>query len=1276
MNSLKLALDYCRTHKNKNHLTVCFSFFLSSNQKDKEVVINYYVYKFQKGERMKRLILLVSLLMLVLTAYGCKASRNTGDVNYYKSIRDYNAPRDEKSELCGRYITVSDEIARIHHKNQAHDKMNEIISILKGHSIKIDNFIPLDESITADILRKELPLLEQRFKQVQYKYRTYFIPNTPSNDTIEKIREIEKYKMELRNTLELPEYVINSGNASIKRDERNAKLNEILSIAYDFKYLDELEKYLNNISEAKNIKKRNKEVKLKIKNIEDQLKKTISNNNIHKIVVKFLRKFDDSKINESMTSTQILRKIEAYSAKNLKGLIRPFAIELLNNEINKIREIENELKLLAEPLIALSSTYQDLKKSTLELLQLNSNHHIKKHDFITILLKTLHVAYLECLGDAELLVCGSVVTGASKEDGKYPIFFESDFYPGFTINEKDIIFYGPEQWDGEFMKLSFHISEIDKMGNESIIAGFQAASGAVSAFNPEYAAVSPIVTGLFGSVVRLNQDDRELEIGFIVPQEHDKKYPETDFLVNETGDFVVMKRENPTRKSRLKFLKSDVSEDQRELASKDLFSYVYLKREDGKLYWNKKASEYSIEKDTPFTAQTYIVFNITTEYSRQDSLGQVVRNQVSAAYGEEMAKSQFPDVQEVVQMIPAVADLKHTKDISPEQFGQFQAQLKDASDTKAALIISRLRDQLDKNTRALLGTDRNAWMNAYVGGEAGNLMVVPKPLIKITVKDSSKEVKITETIDLNNDNGKENIVVDGVSNMGILWRIRGSHFATGDLESGNHSGNAATSGVVDSQGQYKAPDNIVWKDKNKVVIEAVSAVDSFSTVFVVVELYSDVSDLVVTKKPNSALGPGDTFSIDAKVKNKDGGEDNEVVWSIDGHDFAEKGKPSGSSKIGYININGEYNAPQEIDKKLTITIYAYSKKDRRVKKPVGINLVPQPLADPVTTTDTKSNALWDITKIKPHAWMKNNSSERGYSPKHKIEISAIGVDSKGYIYMACEKYPNILQFKTADTGEPSLLRYDKPEAIEIEAMAIHKNKESEKETMYLCDEKNLNIYPFDIGSNAVVKEGTISLKGLGVDISNTKNPSDTKDNDSIEGLVVSETFYGIKEEGVDYKGLWFYLLDERDKDIDKKYYAKIYITKLKSNGTELEKYKVPVKFMLDDGGNERLTDLFEFKDGLYAIISQKGKRYEIVKCNIQKSIAEPVSPSFTDYVLKLDKIYSTNFEGATVKGDGTLFIVSDNALSDEKDGDNPLLINKEKGDRVTAFLEIPSNKID
>lgn len=166
----------------------------------------------------------------------------------------------------------------------------------------------------------------------------------------------------------------------------------------------------------------------------------------------------------------------------------------------------------------------------------------------------------------------------------------------------------------------------------------------------------------------------------------------------------------------------------------------------------------------------------------------------------------------------------------------------------------------------------------------------------------------------------------------------------------------------------------------------------------------------------------------------------------------------------------------------------------------------------------------------------------------------------------------------------------------------------------------------------------------------------SSDNSSIEGIVVSSTAFK-NVAGLKGDGPFFAFLDERDREANGHYTSKLYFGARKESSNLIQIVST-ITFPLDEDVDNkaksipnpddhyRLPELFQYRDDLYALKTRKGNTlqpsYEIVHLDLIHSQLKVVCDFSKLAADLLEDGFDTNFEGATVASDGTLFLTADN----------------------------------
>lgn len=239
-------------------------------------------------------------------------------------------------------------------------------------------------------------------------------------------------------------------------------------------------------------------------------------------------------------------------------------LDYLRIDIEKARVlIRRILERLSPPIVQICSNFaaekvkvEGMAREFAILTHRDHNRPLRRAEkpgeppvYLTITLKHLFLKHVGNGGaNTPILVTCGIKTAANAEEAVYPIIFERNFTPDNPVNRKDRIAYGPYPYRGEFMDFRFTVLHLRSLDSEALINGFANLNAVAGAFNPQLAVLSPIVTALFGAIVRHATEDLvELDASFTFPGQHRPDKPDVDMLVTETGHYVILKNENPVR---------------------------------------------------------------------------------------------------------------------------------------------------------------------------------------------------------------------------------------------------------------------------------------------------------------------------------------------------------------------------------------------------------------------------------------------------------------------------------------------------------------------------------------------------------------------------------------------------------------------------------------------------------------------------------------------------------------------------------------------------------
>jgi hypothetical protein len=422
---------------------------------------------------------------------------------------------------------------------------------------------------------------------------------------------------------------------------------------------------------------------------------------------------------------------------------------------------------------------------------------------VTFLLRTLYLRHLGSGSQDEpqkqnndLLVTCGVKQADNADETVYPVIFEQHYAPSFFVNRVDRIIYGPTPYTGQMLDFRITALQLNDLNNQAMTSGFASLTATVGAMNPEFSAFAPAVNALFGTIVKAaTQEAMEMDFSFTVPQPEGDGMPDTDFLVAETGHYIVIKAENPARRG--------ISH---EAAKRQFYRRLIYNPSDGKLYrreflYDAKAN---FREELLFTEQDYAVIVVTDEYTKPDNLGQQLRKQLDRTLGERRAKQIVPDLEQTRQAIDQYRILTGaTNTLAPIPGAGFQVAataLKDElwqqiSEMRKQFITETLYARADENTRVALGTDPEKWKKAAVTVDGqGIIRLTARTLAPLFVKIPRVQNPICAFSE-----------IQDVTNL---------QFVIADAQ-GNVSSNLPNVGVVDAQGCFQP---VEFDEKDRLIM--------------------------------------------------------------------------------------------------------------------------------------------------------------------------------------------------------------------------------------------------------------------------------------------------------------------------------------------------------------------------------------------------------------------------------------------------------------------------
>ncbi len=359
---------------------------------------------------------------------------------------------------------------------------------------------------------------------------------------------------------------------------------------------------------------------------------------------------------------------------------------------------------------------------------------------LTVMMKTLFIKYLtegstsvppQARG-AELLVTCAVQNASdiAGDDGTVmPVVYEPHYAPGLFVNVRDRIVYGPKTYNGSFFNIELSVVELDGLANSAISKGLDLAIDVLGKAQPELAAISPFVSTFFKGVLNsLTEDDIELKFQFTIPGPEGKGKADVDFLIAETGHYIILKKENETRDE------YNTKASVNRYTNRDL---IY-NPEDGLLYHRvdmENPKNNFIPKNI-FRDQTYAVLVVTDEYAEEDNLGEALRKRLSKQLGEDRSSDLIPTVAQAntlldnYQSFSSALVLADGAKLDQDTQRQRHLTVKDqqkklwssSSDLTKTFIVRGLYDLADEETQSALGQSIDAWKRAnLVVGDDGRV---------------------------------------------------------------------------------------------------------------------------------------------------------------------------------------------------------------------------------------------------------------------------------------------------------------------------------------------------------------------------------------------------------------------------------------------------------------------------------------------------------------------------------------------------------------------------
>jgi len=298
----------------------------------------------------------------------------------------------------------------------------------------------------------------------------------------------------------------------------------------------------------------------------------------------------------------------------------------------------------------------------------------------------------------------------------------------------------------------------------------------------------------------------------------------------------------------------------------------------------------------------------------------------------------------------------------------------------------------------------------------------------------------------------------------------------------------------------------------------------------------------------------------------------------------------------------------------------------------------------VTVPEPTPLPPWDVARAQTIHWQADESS---FAQDFAIEASGLAASPR-FLYVPSEKYSRLLLVEQSDIARAVTVRLAVPHHAELEGVALVSGG------VLLCDEAHAAVYEVPIEDEQQLFS------------SPEREPLPVHEL-ALEGVDVRGGKLGFEGIEVDLDDGTVYLLLERSGTAATGCVSRIW--RLRRTADGLHSTGDPIEVTLEDCA-WRLTGLAWWGGRMIALKTQfPGERYEIVTVDLATGGTDLLF-DLSEFLRSLGKQgWSNNVEGIAVGGDGSLWLVADNAVTLVID--NPLPPPKE--DR-TLLLRIPPTK--
>lgn len=283
---------------------------------------------------------------------------------------------------------------------------------------------------------------------------------------------------------------------------------------------------------------------------------------------------------------------------------------------------------------------------------------------------------------------------------------------------------------------------------------------------------------------------------------------------------------------------------------------------------------------------------------------------------------------------------------------------------------------------------------------------------------------------------------------------------------------------------------------------------------------------------------------------------------------------------------------------------------------------------------------WNLARAQVVKW---SAEEPFFGQEFAIEASGLAASHR-FLWVPSEKYGGLLLVELTKHALVKTIRVGVPQYAELEGVALVEGG------VLLCDEAHAAVYEVSIDDErALFKSPPVEpLPAVAL---------------TLEGVSVVGGKIGFEGIEVDRDGT-VYLLLERSGSEETGCVSRIWDLH-RTNGS-LRAYGESIEVPLADC-SWRLTGLAWWKDELIALRTQfPGYRYEVVTVDLETGATKVILNPTSLLRLLAREGWSNNVEGIAVSGDGSLWLVADNAVTGVIDETVP-----PPGSSDTLLLRIP-----